>query len=192
MLRPAECITNCRALIRTGSSDERVRNFVEKCGGNAADFLDHFGRVASKMAAQGLENGARMLQGRIALRKAEAGLAFVEPALLVVGALLLVPAGEKAGLSFFGVAKIFAQNAGRVGEVHDVIAEKKIVLDNVPDEPAEKRDVAAGADRHPDIGQRARARKSWIDMHDGRAPLLCFYDPAEADRVSFGHGRAFD
>src|ERR1700730_10817517 len=93
---------------------------------NAANFFNHFGRVTSKVTAQCLENAARMLQGQIALRKAEVGLAFVEPALLVVGALLLVPAGEKAGLSFFGVAKIFAQNARCIREVHHVIAEEKI------------------------------------------------------------------
>jgi hypothetical protein len=76
--------------------------------------------------------------------------------------------------------------------VNDVIMEEKIVLDNVPDEPAQKRDVAAGAHRHPDIGQRARARKSGIDMNDGRATLLCFHHPAETDRMGFGHRGAFD
>ena len=44
--------------------------------------------------------------------------------------------------------------------MNDVIAEEKIVLDDVPDDPAEKCDVAAGTDRHPDVGQRARPRKS--------------------------------
>ena len=76
--------------------------------------------------------------------------------------------------------------------MHDVIAEEEIVLDDVPDESAEKRDVAAGADRHPDIGQRARARKSRIDMNDRRAAFLCFHDPAKTDRMRFGHRRAFD
>ena len=76
--------------------------------------------------------------------------------------------------------------------MHHVIAKEKIVLDNVPDEAAEKCDVAAGADRHPDIGQRARARKSWIDMDDGRAALLRFHHPAEADRMRLRHRRAFD
>jgi len=76
--------------------------------------------------------------------------------------------------------------------VDNVIAEEKIVLDYVPDESAKKRDVAASADRHPDVGQRAGARKSWIDMNDSRAALLCFHDPAEADRVRFCHGGAFD
>src|SRR6266536_5883048 len=60
------------------------------------------------------------------------------------------------------------------------------------DDSAEKRDVAAGADRHPDIGQRARARKSRIDMDDGRAALLCFHHPAETDWMRLGHRRAFD
>src|ERR1017187_4797472 len=133
-----------------------------------------------------------MLQGRIAFRKTEAAIAVVSPALLVVGALPFIPAREKAGRSFFRVAKIFAQNAGRIGEVHHVITEEKIVLDNVPDNAAEKRDVAAGAHRSPDIGQRAGARKSWIDVNDGGAALFCFHDPAKPDRVSFGHGRAFD
>ena len=76
--------------------------------------------------------------------------------------------------------------------MHHVIAEEKIVFDNVPDNAAEKRDVTAGAHRHPDIGQRARARKSRIDMNNSRAALFCFHDPAEADRVRFGHGRALD
>src|SRR5260370_31192467 len=29
-------------------------------------------------------------------------------------------------------------------------------------------------------------------MNDGRAPLLRFHDPAKADRMRLGHGRAFD
>ena len=119
-------------------------------------------------------------------------MALVDPGLPVVAALLPVPAGENAGRAFFCIAKIFAQNAGCIREVNDVIAEEKIVLDNVPDEAAEKRDVAAGTDRHPDIGQRARARKSRIDMNNGRAALLRFHYPSKTDRVTFGHRRAFD
>ena len=144
------------------------------------------------MAAQRLKHAARMLQGQIPLRKTEARVAFVGPGFFVVGALLFVPTGEKTGRAFIGVAKIFAQNAGRVREVDDIIAEEKIVLDNVPNEATEKCDIAAGADRHPNVGQRARARKSWIDMNDGRAALLRFHHPAETDRMRFGHRRAFD
>ncbi len=133
-----------------------------------------------------------MLQGQIALGETKAAVAIVEPGLPVVAALLPAPAGEKAGRAFFGVAKIFAQNAGGIREVDDVIAEKKIVVDNVPDESAKKRNVAASADRHPDIGQRAGTRKSRIDMNNGRAVFLCFHHPAEADRMRFRHRRAFD
>src|SRR5205823_2637514 len=186
MLRPAERITNRRTLIGTRSGDQRVCNFVKKHRRNAANFLDHLWCVTSKVTAQRLENAPRMLQCQIALGETKAAIAIVEPGLPVVTALLAAPAGEKAGRAFFGVAKIFAQNAGGICEVHHVIAKEKIVLDNVPDEAAEKCDVAAGAHRHPDVRQRAGTRKSWIDMNNGRAALLCFHDPAEADRMAFG------
>jgi hypothetical protein len=101
--------------------------------------------------------------------------------------LLLVPAGEETARVLFGVAKIFAQNAGGICEMDNVIAEEMIVLEYVPNESSKKRDVAARADRHPDIGQRAGARKSWIDMDDGRAALLRFHDPAKTNRVRLGH-----
>src|SRR5439155_3577287 len=183
MLRPTERITNRRTLIGTRSGDQRVCNFVKKRRRNAANFLDHLWCVTGEVAAQRLENAPWMLQGQIALGETKAAIAIVEPGLPVVAALLPAPAGEKAGRAFFGVAKIFAQNARSIGEVHHVIAEEEIVLDNVPDEAAEKCDVAARAHRHPDISQRAGARKSGIDMNDGRAAFLCFHHPAEADRM---------
>src|SRR5207244_6147302 len=192
MLCPAERITNRRTLVGTRSGDQRVCNFVKKRRRNATNFLHHFGRVTSKVATQRLEDAPRMLQGQIALGETKAAIATVKPGLPVVAALLSAPAGEKAGRAFFGVAKIFAQNAGGIGEVHHIISEEEIVLDNVPDEPAKKRNVAAGPDRHPDVGQCAGARKPWIDVNDGRAALLCFHDPAKADRVRFGHGGTFN
>src|SRR4029077_6405246 len=111
MLGPAECITNRCALIWTLCGDERLRNFVKELGRNSTNFLHHFGRVTSKVAAQCLQNAARMLQGQIAFRKTERGMVLVEPALPIVAALLPVPAGENAGRAFFRVAKIFTQNA---------------------------------------------------------------------------------
>src|SRR5882724_8434655 len=111
MLCPAERITNRRTLVGTRRGGQRVRNFVKKRRRNSTNFLHHFGRVASKVAAQRLKNTARMLQGQIAFRKTEGGMALVEPALPVVAALLPVPAGENAGRAFLRVAKIFTQNA---------------------------------------------------------------------------------
>ena len=144
------------------------------------------------MAAQRLEDAARMLQRQIALRETEIVMLVVEPGFLVVSAILFIPSGEKSGRTFVRIAKILAQNAGRIGEMDNVIAEEKIVLDHMPNESAEKRDVAAGAHRHPDIGQRARARKAWIHMNDGRAAFFRFHDPAKTDRMRLSHGRAFD
>jgi hypothetical protein len=133
-----------------------------------------------------------MLQGQIALGETKAAIALVEPGLPVVAALLPAPAGENAGRAFFCVAKIFAQNAGRIRVMNHVLAEEKFVLDNMPYEAAEKRDVATGADRHPNVGQRAGARESWIDVDDGRAALFRFHHPAETDRVRLGHRGALD
>src|SRR5947199_204585 len=91
------------------------------------------------MAPQNLENTARMLQSRIPFGKTQP-VALVEPALLVVGALLFVPAGEKAGRAFVRVAELFAQNAGGIGEVHHIIPKEKVDLDNMPDEYPQKRE----------------------------------------------------
>src|ERR1700756_2811247 len=123
-----------------------------------------------------------MLQAQIPLGETKAASTLVEPGLPVIAALLPAPAGENAGRAFFRVAKIFAQNTGRIREVNDVIAKEKIALDNVPNEPAKKRDVAASADRHPDIGQRTRARKARIDVDNRGATLLCLHHPAKTYR----------
>src|SRR5438552_3319274 len=76
--------------------------------------------------------------------------------------------------------------------MNNVITQEEFDLDYVLDDSTEKRDVAAGADRHPDISQRARARESWIDMNDGRAAFFCLHHPAKTDWMRLGHGGAFD
>ena len=122
---------------------------------DAADFLDHFRCVAREMAFQFLKNTLSILQCEIALRKAEA-FAFVLPALHRVIARVFVPAGEETIGVIFRIPIVVAQNARCIRVMNNVIAEEKFVLDDVLDDSTEKRDVAAGADRHPDISQRAR------------------------------------
>src|SRR5581483_8611283 len=68
-----------------------------------------------------------MLQGQIAFGKAELVGAFVQPAGMVVASALGVEAGKNPRGTFFGVAKIFAQNARGVGVMRDVIVEKQVV-----------------------------------------------------------------
>ena len=76
--------------------------------------------------------------------------------------------------------------------MNDVLAKVQLVLNQVIDEPAEKYDVSAGADRHPYVGQRTRARETWIDMDDRGPLLLRFHHPAKTDRVRFRHRGTFD
>src|SRR5204862_6635257 len=116
----------------------------------------------------------------------------VLPAFHLIGAPAFVPAGEITVCIIFRVAVVIAQNAGCIRVMHDVIAEEKFVVDYMMDDCPEKRDVATGADGHPDTGQRARARESWIDMQDGRSAVFCFHHPAKTDWMRLGHRRAFD
>src|SRR5881409_149829 len=101
-----------------------------------------------------------MLQREIALRPTQIA-AFVEPAVALVSAFLFVPAGEIAVPAVLRVAIFVAQDAGGIRVVNDVVAKEQLVLNQVPDQAAEKDNVAAGTDRHPNVGQRAGARKSW-------------------------------
>src|SRR6266540_5972424 len=74
----------------------------------------------------------------------------------------------------------------------DVLTKVQLVLNQVIDEPAEENNVCAGADRHPNVGQRAGARETWIDVDYRGALLLGFHHPAKTDRVGFGHRGTFD
>src|SRR6266542_3824755 len=160
MLRPTDGITDRRGFIRTGCCSERVCDF--------------------------LENALLILESEIPFGIAQS-FALVFPAFRLVGAPVFVPAGEITVSVIFRVAVFIAQDAGRICVVNDVIPEEEFVLDDMMDNSAKKRDVAAGADWCPDIGQCARARKSWIDMDYGRAALFSLHYPSETDRMRLGH-----
>ena len=63
--------------------------------------------------------------------------------------------------------------------MNNVLAKVQLVLNQVIDESAEKNNVCAGANRHPDIGQRARARETRIDMDDRGAAAPSLSSPSE-------------
>src|SRR5438874_13539612 len=186
MLRPADGITDRRGFIRTGCRNERVSDFLKKRRGDAANLFDHLRCVTREMSFEFLENTLGILQSEIPFGIAQS-FALVSPAFHLVGASVFVPAGEITVCVIFRVAVLIAQNAGRIRVVNDVIAEEEFVLDDMMDNPAKKRDIAASADWYPDIGQCARARKPWIDMDYGRAALLGLDYPAETDRMRLCH-----
>src|SRR5437764_14428934 len=128
-----------------------------------------------------------MLQGQVALRKAESRLALVLPGFLRVGAALFVPPGKESRRAFLRIPKVLPQNTGGVGEVDHVVTEEEIILNQVSDEAAKKSDVGPGPDWHPDIGQGARPRKPGVHMNDGCAAFLRFHHPSEADWMRLGH-----
>src|SRR5689334_18305745 len=76
--------------------------------------------------------------------------------------------------------------------MNNVFPEEKFILDYVPNECAEKNNVRAGANWHPDIGECARARKTRIDVNDRSPIFLSFHHPAKTDRMGFGHRGSFN
>ena len=76
--------------------------------------------------------------------------------------------------------------------MNDVLAKVQLVLNQVIDESTEKDDVSADANRHPNIGQRARAREPRINVNNCRAAFFRLHNPSKTDRMRLRHGGAFD
>ena len=127
MLRPSHGVTNCRRPFRAGRRSERMRNFVKEIGRNAANFLDHLRRIPGEMPLQLLKNTLRILQCEIPLRTTQI-IAFIQPAVTFVSALLCVPTGEMTIAGVLRVAVVVAQNARGIGVMHYVIAKEEFVL----------------------------------------------------------------
>lgn len=72
--------------------------------------------------------------------------------------------------------------------MNDVLMKVEVVFNQMPDESSEKHNVRARANWHPDVGQRARPRKTWIHMDDCGAVLLGLHHPAKTDRMRLRHG----
>src|SRR5438067_10215502 len=182
MLRPADCVTNRRRFVRTRCPNKFVGDLVKQRRWNTADFLHHLWSVAREMAFQFLEDALWISQSEIPLRKAEV-FAFIEPALHRVIAFAFVPAGEKAIRFVFRVLIIVAQDAGSICKVDDVLTEEQLVIDDMSDESAKERDIAAGTHWDADTGQRAGARASWIDVNNRRAAVRGRHDRPTANRM---------
>src|SRR5207253_10323951 len=72
------------------------------------------------------------------------------------------------------------------------LLEPAFVPEDVVDDPAEERDVRAGADGDVDVGHGAGPGEPGIDVNDGCSPSLRLHDPAEPDGVTLGEVRTLD
>src|SRR5262249_45024636 len=109
----------------------------------------------------------------------------------VVPAPLRVPPGEEP-VVLLRVGELVADDhAGVRVRVH-VLVEPALVLDDVVDDAAEKRDVAARAD--PDVPRRRSTRpcEPRVDVDHVGAALPGLHHPLEPHRVVLGHVRAHD
>src|SRR5262249_23015764 len=157
-----------------GVAAQRVGDLQEPRARDPAHALDELGRVTREVALEHLEDAHRMLElhvdlGRLALLELHAvravrlvagdiahlllltggelaGRAAVAPGLDLVGAVLLVPAGEES-VELLRVAELVLEDHRRVREVLDVLAELRAGAEDVVDDRAEEGDVRAVADR---------------------------------------------
>ena len=119
------------------------------------------------------------------------GRPLVAPGIRVVLFLLLVPAGKDAA-QIFGIAKILADDHGRIRIVLDVLAEVLVILQRVMNQSAQEENVGAGTQGYPDIGHRRGAGEARVDVNNGGAAFTRCHDPLEAHRMVFGHRRSHD
>jgi hypothetical protein len=73
-----------------------------------------------------------------------------------------------------------------------VFLEVLAVLEDVSNDPAQKRDVGPGTNLDEQIGDSRSAGEARIDMNQHGPPVLCCDRPVKTDRVRFGHVRAYD
>ena len=204
VLGPADGVDRTRSCARgpefsisaSATSQEVLRR-------DAADLLDHLRRVAREVALEDLEDAARVLQRRRRARPAPvehagAGVLARTPASsaraarrptrsrrprtssvdAVVGAGLGVEAGEDAA-EVLGVLEVLVDRASRrwcsarrTPRSSDSVSITWLIR------PPRKAMSVPGADRHVDVGQRARAREARVDVDDLRAALLAPSSPS--------------
>src|SRR5439155_7064253 len=102
-----------------------------------------------------------------------------------------VVAREEAA-AILGVDIFVADEGGGVGVSQHILLEPLDVGQNIVDEPAEKRDIAAWADREVEVGDRRSAAEPWVDMDQGGAAFFSLHWPAEPDGMVFRHVAAHD
>ncbi len=105
---------------------------------------------------------------------------------------------RKNSVQFFGVLEVLADDRRGIGVVHDEALEERIVVpllavEHIFDDAAEEGDVRSGAHRRVNIGYRAGAGETRIDVDDLGAVLnFGFHRPAEGDGMVFRHIGAHD
>src|SRR6201993_1709324 len=113
----------------------------------------------------------------------------VKPGAAVITPVVRVPTREDAS-QILSVLELLWKNDRSVGVVDHVLAKNFFVFENVMNEPTEKQDVRAGAQRSPYVCHGGGAAEARIDVNDLGTALSRFDHPLETDRVILCHVRA--
>src|SRR5207253_3565627 len=95
----------------------------------------------------------------------------IGPAGIVIAARFRVVAGKEAAV-ILGVDIVVADEGGGVGVGQHILLEPLVVGQDIVDEPAEKGDIAAWADRDVEVGDRRGAAEPWVDVDQGGAAFF--------------------
>src|SRR5208282_4180432 len=186
VVRPTEGVHDGADLVGQVGGGDDLGGLLEVLGRTATDGGDHGRCVARVELLHDLEDAARVLHGLIDFGKIGLGIDVVGPSGLVgVGLLFLVPSAKEAGRLVEGVA-VFHQEGGVGVELYVVLLDA-VVSEGIVDEPAEKGDVAAGADLDKLVGDSGSALIARIDDNQlGVAIALGFHGETEANGVVLG------
>src|SRR5579875_2538903 len=189
MLGEPDRVDDRHHLVRPAHLADDLGDLEEVFFRDARDGLHHLGRVARIVRLHQLEDAVRVLQRHVALREAVSADRIV-PSRRTVGFFLRIPAVEETIVK--AVAGI--DDERRVGVVAHVLIVILAVLQHVIHEPAEQRDVRAGAYAQVHIRNGGRARKTRVDVDHLRAAALAGpalrihlreHEMLETDRMSF-------
>ena len=146
-----------------------------------------FHRIAREMLRKAIHDRARCRE-RESLHRLSVAVELVAPCRLVIGACLLVIAGEDARIE----VKVVAQDAECVRVAAQIVNIVFLVLDNIIDKCSEECDICAGTQLEEMVCNARSTGIADIDMDDNRAVVLCLHDVLHPHRMTLRHVRAFD
>ena len=177
MLGPPHCVENVSRPVGLAGGGVKLVDLQQLVLRRSGHPGHKFRRVAGVVSLEELVNAVRVLQGRI-LPDRPGGVGLIGPGRLVVFSVL--ESGKDPIVVSRQLESRIDQKRG-VRIVPDVLFLDQVVVEDVFDHPAQKRDVRPRTERGVKVGLRRRLREPGIDA-DQFCPLIHrLRDPLERD-----------
>ena len=183
MLAHAECIHHDGRRMR---GEDLCRLFDVLCG-HTRDCGCLLERISREMTCEVIHDRPfcrhRRCFHRLAVR-----IQLVAPCRLVIGARLLVVAGEDARVKII----VVAQETKCIRIAAQIIVVIFLVLDDIVDDCAEECNICAGTKLEEMVGHTRGAGIAHVHMDDDGAVVLCLHDMLHPHRMTLRHIGAFN